>query len=87
MSKRPSTTTGNPHAASAANAANDVHMPIIFNPVSKWQEYVEVPGLTLFDIHREPRRENVDPDASRIKMNLKVCVYCVGIIKLLIYVH
>lgn len=87
MSKRPSTTTGNPHAASAANAANDVHMPIIFNPVSKWQEYVEVPGLTLFDIHREPRRENVDPDAARIKMNLKVCVYCVGIIKLLIYVH
>lgn len=84
MSKRPSTTTGNPHAASAANAANDVHMPIIFNPVSKWQEYVEVPGLTLFDIHREPRREM---HLERIKMNLKVCVYCVGIIKLLIYVH
>ena len=85
MSKRPSTTTGNPHAASAANAANDVHMPIIFNPVSKWQEYVEVPGLTLFDVHRRPFRPPVD--AGRIKMNLKVCVYCVGIIKLLIYVH
>ena len=46
---------------------------MIFNPVSKWQEHVEVPGLTLFDIHREPRRENDDPTA-RVRLQLKVRV-------------
>jgi len=45
-----------------------------FNPISKWQEYEEVPGLTLFDIHREPRREDLDPNAM-VSINLKVCVW------------
>ncbi|KAL7534569.1 hypothetical protein ACHAXR_005963 [Thalassiosira sp. AJA248-18] len=72
-----------PHGAPAANAAE---VPIDFNPVSKWQEYVEVPGLTLFDIHRKPRRENVDPEA-RVLVQLKVlgpefhCPVCLGYIK------
>jgi hypothetical protein len=44
-----------------------------FNPISKWQEYEEVPGLTLFDIHREPRREDLDPNAM-VTIKLKVCV-------------
>eukprot|EP00571_Detonula_confervacea_P013387 CAMPEP_0172303306 /NCGR_PEP_ID=MMETSP1058-20130122/4852_1 /TAXON_ID=83371 /ORGANISM="Detonula confervacea, Strain CCMP 353" /LENGTH=306 /DNA_ID=CAMNT_0013014057 /DNA_START=38 /DNA_END=958 /DNA_ORIENTATION=- len=79
MSKRPPPTT---HPNPPADAAE---MPI-FNPVSKWQEHVEVPGLTLFDIHREPRRENVDPDA-RVRVQLKVlgpefhCPVCLGYIK------
>ncbi|KAL7464709.1 hypothetical protein ACHAXS_005052 [Conticribra weissflogii] len=57
-----------------------------FNPVSKWQEHIEVPGLTLFDIHREPRKENPDPSA-RVRMQLKVlspefhCPVCLGYIK------
>lgn len=54
-----------------APPANAGEEPIIFNPVSKWQEYVEVPGLTLFDIHREPRRVNEDPTA-RARLHLKV---------------
>mmetsp|Transcript_28541 Transcript_28541/g.60498 ORF Transcript_28541/g.60498 Transcript_28541/m.60498 type:complete len:302 (-) Transcript_28541:883-1788(-) len=81
MSKRPPTQQ-NP----AAHAANADELPIIFNPVSKWQEHVEVPGLTLFDIHRKPRKENVDSDA-RVRMQLKVlgpefhCPVCLGYVK------
>jgi len=26
-----------------------------YNPISQWKEHVELPGLTLFDIHRKPR--------------------------------
>jgi hypothetical protein len=26
------------------------------NPVSEWQEAVEIEGLTLYDIHRAPRK-------------------------------
>jgi hypothetical protein len=66
MSKR-SPSQPNPPAP-PANAGEE---PVIFNPVSKWQEHVEVPGLTLFDIHREPRRENEDPTA-RVRLQLKV---------------
>lgn len=82
MSKRPPTTQLNPPAP----AANAAELPTIFNPVSKWQENVEVPGLTLFDIHREPRRENEDPDA-RVRIQLKVlgpefhCPVCLGYVK------
>ena len=43
----------------------------VYNPVSKFEEYVEVPGLTLFDIHREPRRVNDDQNA-RVCAPLKV---------------
>lgn len=46
-----------------------------WNPVSKWKENVEVPGLTLFDIHREPRRTNED-HSSRVRVQLKVCSCC-----------
>ncbi|KAL7544251.1 hypothetical protein ACHAWF_007631 [Thalassiosira exigua] len=61
-------------------------VPRAFNPVSKWQEHVEVAGITMFDIHREPRRENSDPDA-RVRLQLKVlgpefhCPVCLGYIK------
>lgn len=43
-----------------------------WNPVSKWQEEVEVPGLTLYDIHREPRRVSSNTP-SRVRVQLKVC--------------
>ncbi|KAL3763989.1 hypothetical protein ACHAW5_007608 [Stephanodiscus triporus] len=81
MSKRPPTHPNPP--APPANAGEEL---VVFNPVSKWQEYVEVPGLTLFDIHREPRRENEDPDA-RVRIQLKVlgpefhCPVCLGYIR------
>lgn len=67
MSKRASPAQA---AAPPADAAEAVS---VFNPVSKWQEYVEVPGLTLFDILRDPRTENPDPGA-RVKVPLKVRV-------------
>ncbi|KAL7425709.1 hypothetical protein ACHAXH_000261, partial [Discostella pseudostelligera] len=57
-----------------------------FNPISKWQEYEEVPGLTLFDIHREPRREDLDPNAM-VTIKLKTldpdfqCPVCLGYLK------
>ena len=58
MSKRSNTST-------STTADNNIY----YNPLSKYQEYVEVPGLTLFEIHREPRREDKD---SRVNMELKV---------------
>ena len=41
------------------------------NPISKWEEQIEIQGLTLFDIHRKPRKVNRDTDAI-IKIPLKV---------------
>ena len=71
MSKR-APSQPNPPAPPANNArGGGEEETVIFNPVSKWQEHVEVPGLTLFDIHREPRRENGDPTA-RVRLQLKV---------------
>ena len=70
-----------PAAVAAAAAAASA-----FNPESKWQEHVEVPSLTLFDIHRQPRRETANPDA-RVRMQLKLladefhCPVCLGYIK------
>jgi len=60
MSKRSTNTS-----TSASTADNNIY----YNPLSKYQEYVEVPGLTLFEIHREPRREDKD---ARVNMELKV---------------
>jgi len=60
--------------------------PIHFNPVSEWEEIIEVPGLTLFDIHRRPRPINND-SSVRVKIPLKVlnaefhCPVCLGYMK------
>ncbi|KAL3770251.1 hypothetical protein ACHAWO_009565 [Cyclotella atomus] len=57
-----------------------------WNPVSKWLEPVEVPGLTLFDIHRNPRRASSD-ESARVRVQLKVlspefhCSVCLSYIK------
>ena len=78
---------GEPQASSSTNdpgvaAASAVY----YNPISRYQEYVEVPGLTLFDIHRQPRREIYDPDI-RCRIQLKVlgsefhCPICLGYIR------
>ena len=57
-------------AAASAGPADNADNPQ-FNPVSKWQEPVDIPGLTLYDIHREPRRVNVD-ESARVRVQLKV---------------
>ncbi|KAL3790862.1 hypothetical protein HJC23_004492 [Cyclotella cryptica] len=75
----------NSMAAAFAAATSNGEKPT-YNPVSKWQEHVEVPGLTLFDIHREPRRANIDP-LARVRVQLKVlspefhCSVCLSYIK------
>lgn len=61
------------HSQSSSPTGYEVDATNTFNPISKWQEYEEVPGLTLFDIHREPLREESDPDAV-VTINLKVSV-------------
>jgi E3 ubiquitin-protein ligase RNF1/2 len=75
MSKPPPTSTNTQAAAPTAN----------LNPLSKFQERVEVPGLTLYEVHREPRRENCKQ--ALCKMELETlgsefrCPVCLGYIK------
>ena len=78
----PSQSASTPAASAAAEPSTE------FNPVSKWQECVEIPGLTQFDIHRRPLRENGDDDAIRVRtMQLDDlghefrCPVCLGYIK------
>ena len=65
-----------PQAAKKAQA-------IQFNPNSKWEEPIEVPGLTLWDVHCAPRQVNEDPNA-RIRVSVKQlssefhCPVCLG---------
>ena len=63
MSKRP-------HKQSTAHP-DDAAQPITFNSISKWQEIEEVPGLTLVDIYRKPRKEDFDPN-DPVTIKLKV---------------
>lgn len=57
-----------------------------FNPASQWEEYTEIPDLTLFDIHREPRTET-SKRSERVQLPLNVlssefhCAVCLGYIK------
>ena len=75
-----SSAVNDPGAAAAAAAS------AYYNPISRYQEYVEVPGLTLFDIHRQPRCEIYNPDI-RCRIQLKVlgsefhCPICLGYIR------
>lgn len=78
-----------PQPSVPSPATNETEELSLFNPVSKWQEHVEVPGLTLFDIHREPRRENTDPDA-RVRIQLKVGeskIFCIFALKIRCHAH
>ena len=54
-------------AATAAAATTCV--PTAINTSSRWQEPIEVPGLTLFDIYREPRQP---AENARVRLPLKV---------------
>ena len=62
------------------------HNPPIINPVSEWEEPVEMPFVTLFDICRNPRLVVRDPSA-RIQLSVKTldaefcCPICLGYIK------
>ena len=70
------------NASLHSSSVSDSH----FNPISKWEEFTQIPDLTLFDIHREPRIETADP-SERVKFPLNVlssdfrCAVCLGYIK------
>ena len=57
-----------------------------FNPLSKWEEFTEIPDLTLFDIYRQPRTNTTD-FSHMVKLPLNVlssefhCAVCLGYIK------
>lgn len=57
-----------------------------FNPTSKWEEFTQIPNLTLFDIHRKPRTLTTDP-SEMVQLPLHVlssefhCAICLGYIK------
>lgn len=56
----------------------------LYNPASKYEEFIEVPGLTLYEIYRKPRQD--DP-SSTIKLDINEinaafqCPICLGYIK------
>lgn len=58
----------------------------IFNPISEWQEPIDIPYLTLFDMHRKPRKM-ICEKTSEIRLSLKVlssefhCPVCLGYMK------
>lgn len=72
--------------SSAVNDPGIAASSAYYNPISRYQEYVEVPGLTLFDIHRQPRCEIYNPDI-RCRIQLKIlgsefhCPICLGYIR------
>ena len=57
---------------------------INFNPISKYEEHVEVEGLTLYDIHRSPRpvttdkKETMSIDPSLLNAELR-CPICLSL--------
>jgi len=57
-----------------------------YNPISKWKEPIEVPSLTLYDVHRKPHQVVQDPYA-RVRMPIKTlwsefhCPVCLGYMK------
>ena len=56
---------------SANSESNEEKTDIVYNPISEWEEPIEVPSLTLFDMHRRPRAVNYDP-CKRVALSLKV---------------
>merc|ERR1712127_258666 len=80
---------GNSAATTSTSTRTENAIPnpnIVLNPISEWEEPIEVPSLTLFDMHRRPRK--VKTDASiRIGLPLKVlmsefqCPICLGYMK------
>ena len=57
-----------------ANEHENEATAFVVNPISEWEEPIEVPSLTLFDMHRHPRVVKTDPSV-RIRLPLKVCQF------------
>jgi len=79
----PSTTATSTTAE--GSASGNLAAPI-YNPISEWQEPIDIPFLTLFDMHRKPRKMISEKD-SEIRLPLKIlssefhCPVCLGYMK------
>ena len=73
-------------AGSGGSGSSSSDPPSIqFNPISKWEEPIEVIGLTQWDIHCKPRHiQNEDDPNARIRVSVKqlstemTCPVCLG---------
>jgi len=72
--------------ASSSTAQNtNSNESSLYNPISEWQEPVDIHHLTFFEMHRKPRKLITEKDAI-IRLPLKVlsdlnCPICLGFIK------
>ena len=70
--------------APAAGARATGARATTINPISRWEETIEIEGLTLYDIHREPRRaresDKVTCAVRSINSEL-TCPVCLGILR------
>ena len=78
---------GDPRQSDGAGSSYSNSDPpsIQFNPISKWEEPIEVIGLTQWDIHCKPRHiQNEDDPNARIRVSVKqlstemTCPVCLG---------
>ncbi|GMH56271.1 hypothetical protein TrRE_jg945, partial [Triparma retinervis] len=49
----------------SGSAKGYVPPPIPFNPISKYEEYTEIEGVTLFELHGKPRTAETDPTVMK----------------------
>lgn len=78
---------GDRRQSDGAGSSNSNSDPpsIQYNPISKWEEPIEVIGLTQWDIHCKPRHiQNEDDPNARIRVSVKqlstemTCPVCLG---------
>ena len=65
------------------DSAEDEEVDFISNPLSKYEERMEIPGLTLYDIHR-PTFKLVDEEKKILLQDFQEelsCPICLGIMK------
>jgi len=78
--RRDSDSFGSSNSSSSSDPRN-----LQFNPISKWEEPIEIVGLTQWDIHCKPRHiQNEDNPNARIRVSVKqlstemTCPVCLG---------
>ena len=73
------------HDSAAPTLPPDEVAPENWNPVSEWREQTLIPGLTMFDIEREPRPTVTDNVTLTLKVRMLnvelTCPICLGILQ------
>ena len=69
----------------SSNSSSSDPRNLQFNPISKWEEPIEIVGLTQWDVHCKPRHiQNEDNPNARIRVSVKqlstemTCPVCLG---------